>query len=470
MASEDRPGDIQRQQSNWADEIKQRDHPTTRDDETAGTSANAEGQAGGGELSDLIRTVSTIESQVGSLEEAMDPRGSLTELAGAYGRQGYESLGSMLGQARTATSEVAERVQASGGSAAEMVVGGRPLTRTATLEDVINEADEREEVHRRQQQQQDAAESGGGRGFGDGGDDSAMREARPANDERGIPGVADGGGFGGDHPGGRHSETLSTMTAATATEGQGSDGGTVALASPMEVEASATSAGAPQDQVAGEGGVGVFSFGRGDLGALLHSDDADHSAKEGPVVVKNHRSVLQVSTSLFHTMAVTASGEILGCGQNDEGQVRPDLLTEAFLPRPSLVEPVLSHRITQVACGLYHTVCATASGMAMSWGGNESGQLGHSGEITRTVRPMVVQVTGAGQSWSSRRRASRVACGDLFTLILTSRAEYFRAVLYPFGVIPHVYWVSISTLFRTLSSFIPLVFIPLSSLSPHLST
>lgn len=75
-----------------------------------------------------------------------------------------------------------------------MVVGGRPLTRTATLEDVINEADEREEVHRRQQQQHDAAESGGGRGFGDDGDDSAMPEARPANDERGIPGVANGGG------------------------------------------------------------------------------------------------------------------------------------------------------------------------------------------------------------------------------------------------------------------------------------
>ncbi|CAN0304871.1 unnamed protein product [Ectocarpus sp. 12 AP-2014] len=81
--------------------------------------------------------------------------------------------------------------------------------------------------------------------------------------------------------------------------------------------------------------------------------------------------------------------------------------------------------LLQVACGLYHTVCVTASGMAMSWGGNESGQLGHSGEITRAVRPMVVQVTGAGQSWSSRRRASRVACGDLFTLILTSRAEVF---------------------------------------------
>ncbi|CAN0056749.1 unnamed protein product, partial [Ectocarpus fasciculatus] len=338
MASEDPPGPIQRQQSNWVDEVQQRDDATTGDDETAGTSGNAEGQAGGAELSDLITMVSTIESQVGSLEEAMDPRGSLTELAGAYGRQVYESLGSMLGQTRAATSEVAERVQtlsgqedvevphevrqrsdnllermkrawlahtarcppqelerrlsrepsfsvpqpasssvsdsssaaaaagagispagipsvptssaapppagspaglgrpprrqASGGSAAEMVVGGRPLTRTTTLEDVVNEAAEREEVHRRQQQQQDAAESGGGRDFGDDGDDGATPEARPANDERAIPGVADGGGFGGD----------------TATEGQGSDGVTVASASPTEAEASASSAGAPQDQ------------------------------------------------------------------------------------------------------------------------------------------------------------------------------------------------------------------------------
>ncbi|CAN0061364.1 unnamed protein product, partial [Hapterophycus canaliculatus] len=73
-------------------------------------------------------------------------------------------------------------------------------------------------------------------------------------------------------------------------------------------------------------------------------------------------------------MAVTASGDILGCGQNDEGQVRPDLpaATAPFLPRPSLVEPLLSHR---VSCGLYHTACVTASGVAITWGGNESGQV-----------------------------------------------------------------------------------------------
>lgn len=29
----------------------------------------------------------------------------------------------------------------------------------------------------------------------------------------------------------------------------------------------------------------------------------------------------------------------------------------------------------QVACGLYHTACVTASGVAITWGGNESGQV-----------------------------------------------------------------------------------------------
>lgn len=59
------------------------------------------------------------------------------------------------------------------------------------------------------------------------------------------------------------------------------------------------------------------------------------------------RCIFQVSTSLFDTMAVTASGDVIGCGENDEGQVRPDLPAQAFLPRPSRIEPVLVHRVTQ---------------------------------------------------------------------------------------------------------------------------
>ena len=47
---------------------------------------------------------------------------------------------------------------------------------------------------------------------------------------------------------------------------------------------------------AADGAVSVYSFGRGDLGALLQPDDSDHTVDEGPVTLKNHWSVLQVKT------------------------------------------------------------------------------------------------------------------------------------------------------------------------------
>lgn len=48
--------------------------------------------------------------QVESLETAMDPRFG-SELAGAYGRQVYGSLGPMLRQAQATSSELAQKVQ-----------------------------------------------------------------------------------------------------------------------------------------------------------------------------------------------------------------------------------------------------------------------------------------------------------------------------------------------------------------------
>lgn len=42
------------------------------------------------------------------------------------------------------------------------------------------------------------------------------------------------------------------------------------------------------------GQIQVYSWGRGDLGALLQADDGDHVVKDGPVPLKEHWSVLQV--------------------------------------------------------------------------------------------------------------------------------------------------------------------------------
>lgn len=75
-----------------------------------------------------------------------------------------------------------------------------------------------------------------------------------------------------------------------------------------------------------------------------------------------------------------------------------------------------------VSCGLYHTTCLTASGLAISFGGNESGQCGHSGSKHSRVSPKVVEFAGRDKS---SVLVKQIAAGDLFTLFLTSSGEVY---------------------------------------------
>jgi alpha-tubulin suppressor-like RCC1 family protein len=75
-----------------------------------------------------------------------------------------------------------------------------------------------------------------------------------------------------------------------------------------------------------------------------------------------------------------------------------------------------------VSCGLYHTACLTASGLAISFGGNESGQCGHSGSKHSRVSPKVVDFAGRDKS---SVLVKQIATGDLFTVFLTSSGEVY---------------------------------------------
>eukprot|EP00953_Heterococcus_sp_UTEX-ZZ885_P038267 19643-Heterococcus_DN1.PRE.3 len=295
-----------------------------------------------------------------------------------------------------------------------------------------------------------------------------------------------------------------------------------------------------------------YSWGRGDLGALLHSDTEDHTAVRARVDWGKRRHVVQqygisiaaatalsvvlwhcrialwvdtqaflvlhyiamrlldqqISCGTYHTAAVTATGELLACGANDEGQrglvsvsassaVKWSYaVTEsAVLPgggyssdntadgdasniilRPMLVDALHSMRITQcracghvtycwccmlsrhtharlqswymfsrnvpastaavyaqqlqrlrftactqcysvVSCGLYHTVCLTATGVVVTFGGNEAGQCGHSPDKHTKALPMAM----TGLAARAPRGCVQVAAGDMFTLCLTAQ-------------------------------------------------
>eukprot|EP01042_Synura_sphagnicola_P001906 gene1906-2249_t len=160
----------------------------------------------------------------------------------------------------------------------------------------------------------------------------------------------------------------------------------------------------------------LYSWGRSDLGALLHADLEEHSVSE-PVHLASKRTILQISSNMYHTAAVTTTGELYLCGSNDEGQVSEDGEQKLVL-KPTLLESLQGHRVFMVACGMYHTACVTATGAVITFGGNEVGQLGHSRNTIQRVPPRMVEGMFG-------KVATHIACGELFTLMLTSNGELY---------------------------------------------
>lgn len=87
------------------------------------------------------------------------------------------------------------------------------------------------------------------------------------------------------------------------------------LAGVDDVSSGGTGDGLTAAAAARNGGVRAYSFGRGDLGALLHSDDADHAAADGPVALKDHWSVLQVHYGVILLVGAARLGLVVGGGR-----------------------------------------------------------------------------------------------------------------------------------------------------------
>lgn len=166
----------------------------------------------------------------------------------------------------------------------------------------------------------------------------------------------------------------------------------------------------------------VMSWGRSDFGTLLKRSDEDVS--DGLAVYHSRgQSIISIASNVYHTVSVTATGEVYICGQNDQGQISDDISVTA-LQKPVILDALSSQRVVSAACGQYHTCVVTASGCAMSFGGNESGQLGHTSQKLSHVGPKVVHF-----SLSNTRTAplivTKAACGDFFSLFLTTSGEVF---------------------------------------------
>lgn len=165
-----------------------------------------------------------------------------------------------------------------------------------------------------------------------------------------------------------------------------------------------------------------FVWGDNSCGQLGLGDTVPRTAPER---VPNVRGVKKVSCGMFHTMASTQD-QLFGWGHKLNGAL-------GLAPKLSLLEdehcelsPVAvqttttGEEVAQVSCGDFHTAIVTTTGVLMTCGMSDSGQLGRDQEQnTWLFRPVRLPRK------KNNLVVVSVSCGGMHTLVLTSSREVF---------------------------------------------
>jgi RHS repeat-associated protein/uncharacterized repeat protein (TIGR01451 family) len=102
--------------------------------------------------------------------------------------------------------------------------------------------------------------------------------------------------------------------------------------------------------------------------------------------------VTAISTGARHTCAVTTSGSVKCWGENGNGQLGNNSITDSNIP---VSVNGLTSGISAVSAGEQHTCALTTSGGVKCWGGNGNGQLGDN-SLTPRLEPVDVYGLASG--------------------------------------------------------------------------
>ncbi|XP_004288404.1 PREDICTED: uncharacterized protein LOC101310352 [Fragaria vesca subsp. vesca] len=164
----------------------------------------------------------------------------------------------------------------------------------------------------------------------------------------------------------------------------------------------------------------VFSWGSG-ANYQLGTGNA-HIQKLPCKVDALHDSLIRsVSAAKFHSVAVTARGEVYTWGFGRGGRLgHPDFdihSGQAAVITPRQVTSGLgSRRVKAVAAAKHHTVVATDGGEVFTWGSNREGQLGYTSVDTQPTPRRVS---------SLRSKIVAVAAANKHTAVVSDNGEVF---------------------------------------------
>ncbi|KAJ6357667.1 hypothetical protein OIU78_005502 [Salix suchowensis] len=118
-----------------------------------------------------------------------------------------------------------------------------------------------------------------------------------------------------------------------------------------------------------------------------------------------------------HSAVITDAGALLTFGWGLYGQCGQGSTDDEL--SPTCVSSLLGIRIEAVAAGLWHTVCVSADGEVYAFGGNQFGQLGTGGDQAETL-PRLLEAPSL-----ENIHAKTVSCGARHSAIFTEDGKVF---------------------------------------------
>ncbi|XP_006143351.2 E3 ISG15--protein ligase HERC5 [Tupaia chinensis] len=150
---------------------------------------------------------------------------------------------------------------------------------------------------------------------------------------------------------------------------------------------------------------GQNSHGQLGLGRIFPSSPT-------PQIVEHLAGVplVQISAGEAHSMALSMTGNVYSWGKNDFGQL--GLGHTESKDSPSLLRALDSQKVDFLACGGSHTALLTQDGLVFTFGAGKYGQLGHSSTRDELRPCLVTELLG--------NRVTQIACGRWHTLAYVS--------------------------------------------------
>ncbi|KAK1308751.1 hypothetical protein QJS10_CPA09g01590 [Acorus calamus] len=134
----------------------------------------------------------------------------------------------------------------------------------------------------------------------------------------------------------------------------------------------------------------VYTWGKGYCGVLGHGDENDKTSPELLSSLKGHIAV-QVCARKRKTFVLVDDGSVFAFGWMAFGGLGfSDRSFSDKVMKPRLLHSLKSHHISQISTGLYHTVAVTNRGVIFGFGDNSRAQLGH--ESLRSCQPTEILV------------------------------------------------------------------------------